>query len=109
MQVSSKTLDRLLFASSDLADKAEVHEMKIIDGVMKMRPLATGLELAPNQNVKLVPGSFHIMLFGIKQALKEGDQFPLTLTFAKAGKITVNVKVQAMTELSADTPTHSHN
>ena len=109
MQLSSKSSDQLLFASSDLADKAEVHEMKIVDGVMKMRPLAAGLELAPNQSVKLAPGSFHIMLFGIKQALKEGDQFPLTLTFAKAGKITVDVKVQAMTDLTAETKPHEHN
>lgn len=109
MQLTSKSADQLLFASSEMADKAEVHEMKMVDGVMKMRQLPTGVELAPNQSVKLAPGSFHIMLFGIKQVLKEGDQFPLTLTFAKAGKITVDVKVQAMTDLTADTPTHSHN
>lgn len=109
MLLTSKGGDQLIAASSDLAEKAEVHEMKMVDGVMKMRPLTTGLELAPNQTAKFAPGSFHIMLLGLKQPLKEGSQFPLTLTFAKAGKITVNVQVQAMTDLAADTKQHGSN
>jgi len=107
MLLNSKGGDQLIAASSDIADKTEIHEMKMVDGVMKMRPVAAGLELAANQPVKLAPGGYHIMFSGIKQALKEGDQFPVTLTFAKAGKITVTIKVQAMTDLSAQQ--HGHD
>lgn len=107
MLLASKGGDQLIAAASDVAEKTEIHEMKMVDGVMKMRPLAAGLELAPNQTVKLAPGGYHIMLLGIKQAFKEGDQFPLTLNFAKAGKVTVTVKVQAMTDMTA--PQHGHD
>ena len=109
MQLTSQGGDQLIAASTTVAEKTEVHEMKIVDGVMKMRPLAAGLALMPNQSLKLAPGSFHIMLFGIKGALKENDTFPLTLTFTKAGKITVDVKVQAMTDLTAEVKNHDHN
>jgi copper(I)-binding protein len=34
------------------------------------------------------------MLQGLKQPLKAGDQFPLTLTFEKAGKIEMLVPVE---------------
>lgn len=107
MQLTSKAGDQLIAASSDIAEKTEIHEMKMVDGVMKMRPVAAGLALAPNQALKLAPGSYHIMFIGIKQPFKEGDQFPVTLTFAKAGKATVNIKVQAMTDMAA--PQHGHN
>ncbi|MGL4997194.1 MAG: copper chaperone PCu(A)C [Deefgea sp.] len=108
MLLTSKGGDQLIAASSDIAAKTEVHEMKMADGVMKMRPLATGLELAPKQTVKLAPGGYHIMLLGIKQAFKEGDEFPITLSFAKAGKVTVNIKVQAMTDMAATPAQQGH-
>lgn len=34
-----------------------------------------------------------MMMVGLKQPLKEGETFPLTLTFEKAGKIDVTVSV----------------
>ena len=34
----------------------------------------------------LTPGDMHIMLVGLKQPLREGQTFPLTLEFRKAGK-----------------------
>ncbi len=108
MLLNSKGGDQLIAASSDIAAKTEVHEMQMVDGVMKMRQLAAGLALAPNQTVKLAPGTYHIMLLGIKQPFKEGDQFPMTLTFAKAGKITVSIKVQAMTDMAATPTRHGH-
>jgi copper(I)-binding protein len=43
--------------------------------------------------VTLAPGSYHIMLSGLKQSLKQGDSFPITLSFAKAGPVTATVTV----------------
>ena len=34
------------------------------------------------------------MLIGLKQPLKVGENFPLTLTFEKAGKLDVTVTVE---------------
>lgn len=96
MVINSASDDQLVQVSGDIANKVEIHEMKMVDGVMKMRPVSA-LPLAAGSETKLAPGSYHIMLMGLRQALKEGEKFPLTLTFAKAGSVTVQVKVESMT------------
>ena len=60
--------------------------------VMKMRPLA-GLDIPAGQPVTLKPGGEHIMLLGLNQPLREGQTFPLTLDFEKAGQRAVTVIV----------------
>jgi periplasmic copper chaperone A len=92
----SSTADRLTGASSDVADKLQIHEMKVENGVMKMRELAGGLPIPAGGSVVLKPGSYHVMLIGLKKPLSVGEQLPLTLTFEKAGNILVTVPVQAM-------------
>lgn len=42
----------------------------------------------------LAPGGLHIMLFQGAKAHKEGDSFPLELTFEQAGAVTVTVMVE---------------
>jgi periplasmic copper chaperone A len=54
---------------------------------MKMRPVGP-LPIAPGKRVTLAPGGYHIMLSGLKRPLKQGDSFPITLSFAKAGPVT---------------------
>jgi copper(I)-binding protein len=53
------------------------------------------IELPAGKTVELKPGGLHIMLVGLKAPLKAGDRFPMKLTFAKAGEVTVDVMVQA--------------
>jgi len=92
----SGTADRLTGASSDVADKLQIHEMKVENGVMKMREIAGSLPIPAGGSVALKPGSYHVMLIGLKKPLTAGEKFPLTLTFDKAGNISVTVQVQAM-------------
>ena len=92
----SGTADRLTGVSSDVADKLQIHEMKVENGVMKMREIAGGLPIPAGGSVALKPGSYHVMLIGLKKPLTAGEKFPLTLTFEKAGNISVTVPVQAM-------------
>jgi copper(I)-binding protein len=87
------TPDRLVSVSSPIAGKADLHETRNENGIMRMRPV-TDLNLAPGQTVELKPSAEHIMLTGLKQALKAGDSFPLTLKFEKAGDVPVTVKVE---------------
>jgi len=89
-----KTGDKLLAASSPVAKSVEIHTMAMEGNVMKMRE-AGSIELKPDAKVAMQPGQgYHLMLLGLRQPLKAGDQFPLTLNFEKAGKIEVNVPVQ---------------
>jgi copper(I)-binding protein len=85
--------DRLVGAASPVADKAMVHESKMTNGVMQMRPVGP-LELAPGATVTLQPGGYHIMLTGLKEPLKVGSSFPLTLSFEHAGEVAITVAVE---------------
>jgi hypothetical protein len=93
---SGPTSDRLIGGSSDVASKFEVHEMKMENGVAKMRPIKGGLEIKPGETVELKPGSFHVMLVGLKKPLASGDHVKGTLVFEKAGTVTVEYDVVAM-------------
>ncbi len=88
--------DRLVGGSTDIAKSFEVHEMKMEGGVMKMRPVASGLEIKPGQTVTLDPSGYHVMLVGLKDQLKQGSHFKATLEFAKAGKVDVDFVVEGI-------------
>ncbi|MGX7874981.1 copper chaperone PCu(A)C [Mesorhizobium sp. ORM6] len=90
------TPDRLLSISSGISEKAELHEMGVKDGVMTMRPVSGGLEIPAGGKVVLGPGSYHVMFMDLKQPPKQGEMFAATLTFEKAGAVTVEFAVQAM-------------
>jgi len=98
--------DRLVGATSVGADHVQIHEMSMTDGVMKMRPLADGLDIKPGETVELKPGGFHMMFMGIKQPLKQGDTLKATLKFEKAGTVDVSFGVNAIG--ATGEPAHKH-
>lgn len=85
--------DDLTGLSTPIADKAEMHRSIDMNGMSHMEAVAD-LPVKANGAVDFGPGGLHVMLMGLKQPLKIGDSFPLTLTFAKAGQVTVTVSVQ---------------
>lgn len=86
--------DTLIGGSTDVAQVVEIHEIVDNNGVMEMKPLENGLEIPANGSVTLQPGGYHIMLIGLTRDLKDGMTYQLTLTFAKAGDVVVEVSVQ---------------
>jgi len=87
------TPDRLVSAATDVSNVSEIHEMKMVDGVMKMRALGDGIALPPGKTVELKPGGYHLMFMDLKSGLKEGQSVKGTLTFEKAGKVDVEFRV----------------
>jgi periplasmic copper chaperone A len=87
--------DRLVSATADVAGKVEIHEMKMDDGVMKMRPIE-GLAIPAGKSVELKPGGYHIMFIQLKTPLKTGETVKGSLVFEKAGAMPVEFKVEAM-------------
>jgi len=87
--------DRLVAAASPNAGKVEIHEMKIENDVMVMRPVDGGLEIPAGGTVELKPGGFHLMFTAVTTPFKEGDSVPVTLQFEKAGKVELKLPVQA--------------
>lgn len=108
LTVESPADDRLTGASTPVAGKAELHEMTMQDGVMKMRAL-TGVDLPAGRAVVLKPGAVHIMLMGLKQPLRAGESFPLTLEFAKAGKREIAVAVEKAGAMAPTPPAGGMN
>ncbi len=86
--------DWLLAASADVSDVAELHTHVMDGDVMRMRQVES-IELKGGTTTMLEPGGLHIMLIELKAPLVEGETFPLTLTFERAGKITVDVGVES--------------
>jgi copper(I)-binding protein len=74
---------QLVGVSSPAAGVAEVHEMKMEDGVMKMRAVAA-LDLPAGKPVELKPGGYHVMLMDLKAPLAPGSAVPLTLVLRDA-------------------------
>ena len=98
--------DVLVGAKADIAKETQIHEMAIEGDVMKMRQLENGLVIPAGETVTLEPGGLHIMFMGLHGALAEGEKVPVTLSFEKAGDITIELDVAAT---AATAPAHAHH
>jgi copper(I)-binding protein len=90
------TPDRLTGGSTEIAKRFEVHEMSMDGGVMKMRELKDGIDIAPGATVELKPGSYHIMMQDLSRPLAKGERVKGSLNFEKAGKIDIEFAVEAI-------------
>jgi len=100
---SGSQADRLLTVTSPIAERIEVHESTIVDGVARMRPVSD-MVIAPGQTVVLKPGGLHLMLLKPSRPLRQGDRIPGTFVFEKAGAVAVEFAVQGM---AAGPPPHA--
>ncbi|MEQ8651261.1 MAG: copper chaperone PCu(A)C [Kiloniellales bacterium] len=87
--------DYLVSVAGDVAKRVELHQHSMSDGVMQMRKVEE-IEVSPGDPTVLEPGGLHVMLIGLKAPLKQGESFPLTLTFKQAGEVTVTVTVDSV-------------
>jgi periplasmic copper chaperone A len=98
MMIENKgsSADRLMGGSTEATGRVEIHEMAHQNGVMTMRELLKGLDIAPNTKIELKPGSYHLMLMDLKRPLKEGEILKGTLIFEKAGIIPVEYQIKGI-------------
>lgn len=95
------TPDQLLSVSSDIAAMTEIHQMTMENDMMKMGP-AGAIDIPAHGVVELKPHGLHIMMMGLKKPLVEGDTFPVTLTFAKAGKVDLQIVVGKVDDMGEE-------
>lgn len=109
--------DRLTGASSPVAEKAEIHVIEkgfneeTQAETSAMKKMET-LDIPTMSALYFEPSGRHIMLLGLTRQLVEGETFPLTLTFEKAGTITIDVLIVKSGDASAmkdDAHDHSHH
>jgi len=93
MENNQKETDKLLSVTSQVAEFNEIHLSSMVDGTMKMMEQEF-VEIEPNQVLEFKPMSYHVMLINLKQDLKLGDQFEISLTFEKSGEKNIIVEVK---------------
>ncbi len=100
MKLTAAQGTRLVGVASPVAEIAEVHEMKMVGDVMRMRA-APVIELPAGQTVELKPGGYHVMLMDLKAPLKTPATVPLTLLFKDARGVESQVEVSLPVRTSA--------
>lgn len=100
--------DRLVGAASDVAGKAELHTHVKAGEMMRMQKV-DAVDIPAGGEATFAPGGNHVMLIGLKRPLKDGEQFPLTLEFEKAGKVRVEVPVRADAQGGMQHHDHAHH
>ncbi len=86
--------DRLVAASSPLAEQIELHGIKVVDAGIGMRPLVGGVAIQAGHTTTLKPRGYHLLLQGVTAPLATGSTLPVTLTFEKAGAVAVEFAVE---------------
>ena len=90
--IRSSEEDELVKVSSGVAEAVEMHESKMNGNVMEMHQLES-VPLGAGEQVQFQPGGLHIMLIGVKEDLKIGDEIEIILHFKNSPDINVTVPV----------------
>nr|WP_319555886.1 copper chaperone PCu(A)C [uncultured Vibrio sp.] len=93
--------DFLISATTPIAERVEIHQHEMSDGVMKMKKI-DNVRISSMKSVMFEPGGYHLMIFNPEPSFRQGERFPMTLEFRNAGKVAIQLAVEANTYL------HSH-
>lgn len=95
---------QLIRVQSQISKVTELHTHKMHEGVMKMREVKS-IDIAAGNEVKLAPGSLHIMFIGLNNEPFK-DVVPLDLHFADGSHIKKNFPIKSM--LTHKKKSHHH-
>lgn len=105
---SGSSDDQLVSVSApSVSPVTELHTHIKEGDVMRMRPVET-IAVPAGQTVTLQPGGLHVMFMKLSGALTEGQTFPMTLTFAKAGAVETTVTVKTAGAMDHSMMDHSN-
>ncbi len=99
--------DKLVSASSTAAETAEIHLSSVDDKGVAKKEKVDGVAVPAGGAAELKPGSYHIMLIGLKEPLEDGENVEIVLDFENAGQVTVSAPVKGMDKQSHED--HSHH
>ena len=98
IQNKGSSADKLVGVTFSRAKEVQLHEMKMDMDRMMMRQI-NAIEIPANGSVELKPGGYHLMIMGLDNPIKEGEQLKMTLQFEKAGKIDVTFSSESMSNM----------
>ena len=87
--------DRLMSMTTPAAHSVTFHTMSVEGGVMRMRPISDGIDVAAKGRLMLAPNRTHIMLSGLDRPLAEGQRIAARLRFARSGSRDISISVVA--------------
>jgi len=96
--------DRLLGGSTPVAQCVGVRRAFLVHGRRKTAPVPEGVVIPAEAMITLEPGKSHLALFGLQTELVQGETFPITLRFERAGEVTVNARVRRRVDAAGIAP-----
>lgn len=106
---TGSALDTLVSVETPAAKRAEIHEMTMTDGVMRMRRLDGGVEIPAGGSVALKPGGTHLMLLDLTGPLVEGQTLTVKLGFKSGASGEVPMRVKAIGAAGGGAEDHEHH
>ena len=86
--------DTLLTVASPIAAGAMLHGQVQDGGMVRMTHVEAPV-VSAGDSLVLAPGGTHLMLITLDRLPKPGDSIPVTLTFARAGVVSIMLPVRA--------------
>lgn len=99
--------DTLVSGTSTFSKAFEIHQMSMLNGIMKMAQLENGLVIPAGETVELKPGGYHLMFINLAEQLKPNERRKATLTFEKSGNVDVEFVVRDILKMNHKTMDHS--
>ena len=96
--------DRLLGGSTPVAQCVGVRRAFLVHGRRQTAPVPEGIVIPAEATITLEPGKSHLALFGLRADLVQGETFPLTLRFERAGEVTVIARVRRRADAPGTAP-----
>ncbi len=104
IQNDSDEDDRLLGGSTPLAQCVGLRHTFLVHGRRETAPTPEGIDIPAQATITLEPGKSHLALFGLRTDLVQGESFPLTLRFERAGEVTVVTRVRRRVDAAGIEP-----
>jgi len=100
---------KLLGAVSNISKRIEIHEHTMTDGMMRMRQ-RPNIEIVAKSNVVLQPSGYHLMIFDLKQPLKQGQNATITLQFSNDASVEVKLPIKSIKQMKMSPQSnHQHH
>lgn len=88
----------LVSVTSSQAGRAEMHDMSMDGGMMKMSPITGGVVVPKGETLSFASGGKHVMLYDMQAGLKDGDRISLTFKFQNGESVQVEAPAKSLTE-----------
>lgn len=96
------TPDRLVSAHSAMAGRIEIHAIKVVGSGIRMKRLDEGLRVPAQTALELKPRGYHLLMLDLPGPWPLGSRIPVSLQFEKAGRIEVELVVEAHGPIGAE-------